>query len=191
MESIYGHFFRAQRRTSLIFLNGIEILAKIAVLLLQLLIYNEANSTNITIGYIVCTAMFLLCNCILIIVVYRSTQHRRVLTITGILTWVLQTVQLTLLLWSEYNEDKNLNPVAGGLWYAMYVIFGAYTTLPVKTYVSWMMAFCTSLITLVTQIAGGEHSHKEVSTLSIYFNKTVSGGGCGTVFCIHCLQMTN
>ncbi|XP_072042012.1 adenylate cyclase type 8-like [Amphiura filiformis] len=185
MESIYEHFFRAQRRTSLIFLNGIEILAKIAVLLLQLLIYNDSSYSNpITIGYIVCTAVFLLCNCILIIVIYRSTHHWKVLTMAGISTWVLQTVQLTLLLWSEYHQDTDLNPTADGLWYAMYVIFSSYTTLPVRTYVSWIMAFCTTLITLVVQTVGGAHSTREImANLLILLQTNLAGLATGFLAC--------
>ena len=160
MESIYLHFFRAQRRTSLLFLNIIEILAKIVVLILQFFLYKDKNANYL--GYATCTAIFLLFNCVICLIVYRSTQNRRMLTSAGVATWLLQTLQLTLLLWSEYYGSRGINPVAEGLWYAMYVIFSAHTTLPVKIYVSWIMAFCTTIITLTIQIAVADHSPKEV-----------------------------
>ena len=169
MECIYQHFFRAQRRTSLMLLNCIEIIAKIAVLVLGC-----TSSNSVSSQYIICTAVFLVCNCVLCCVAFRYTQNKIVLQVVGLATWMLQATQLSLLLWDEfYRSGDGADPVAAdGLWYAMYVVFAAYTTLPVGTYISWVAAFCTTIITMVFHIVGV--SDVDAASTSVSLNRQVS-----------------
>nr|XP_006820732.1 PREDICTED: adenylate cyclase type 8-like [Saccoglossus kowalevskii] len=127
IESLYQRYFLRQRQKSLVFLNSVDFLRKVIMLVLFLTL----GSSKLDVGQIVLYAVFVLCSLTICLLVQWKRFVSQFLQWAGIATWCLLTLQSVLAL--THGLDHTLEPsLSEGILYALFTVFATYTMLPLS-----------------------------------------------------------
>ncbi|XP_033109127.1 adenylate cyclase type 8-like [Anneissia japonica] len=124
LESLYQRYFLKQRQRSLMVLHGIEMLAKI--LLIVVLFNMEGYHT----GLIIASGVSFLLNFLvfLLLIIYQRLSLKKLRWI-GILTWILLAIELNASI-IIYHGICRYSSLLDFEWFVIFVIFASYTMLP-------------------------------------------------------------
>ncbi|XP_077989853.1 adenylate cyclase type 8-like [Glandiceps talaboti] len=146
VESLYQRYFLRQRQKSLVFLNSIDFLRKVVMLILFLTL----ASSQLSVAQGIIYALFLLASLAICLLVQWKRFAGQFLKWAGVATWCVLTLQSVVGI--THGFDRAIEPtLSDGILYVLFTVFVTYTMLPLSLVWAIPAGTVTSLLHLIVQ----------------------------------------